>query len=313
MLSRRHLRIKVLHALYQFFQNEGTDMARGVKKLNENIQSIFDLYLYELKALVELRNLAEEDIERRKNKRLPTADDLNPSANLANNTFLGWLENNEPFAKEVDLNHIRWTDNREIIRKLFKELKDTEEYFEYQSLSAPTVEDDKRFVKWTYGTFISDNELFHHFYDEKELSWADDLDAAQLMLTKTIKRFTADDGVYTELPRLIKDISDLRFAESLYRKVVLKSDDLEQLITKHAKNWETDRIALVDMILMKQALTEFTEFSDIPLNVSLNEYIELSKQYSTPKSGHFINGILDKLKAQMSDDGSIKKIGRGLL
>jgi N utilization substance protein B len=313
MLSRRHIRIKVLQALYQYFQNPGSDMAKGNKKLLESIHSIYDLYLYELKTLGELLKIAEDEIERKKSKRLPTQEDLNPKVNFVNNRFLKWLESNRAFSKEVENNHISLGDDREVLKRIYREMEATEEFANYLNLNTPSADDDKNFVKWVYGTYIVNSDSLHQLYESKEMHWADDLDAAQMIATKTIKRF---DSSYTEdssLPKLIKDSTDLDFAEVLYRKSIIKSDEYEKLIHDKAKNWETDRIALIDTLLMKLAITELINFPEIPVKVTLNEYIDISKEYSTPKSGVFINGILDKVKADLIESGDIRKIGRGLL
>lgn len=313
MLSRRHIRIKVLQALYEYFQNEGTEMTRGNKRLLESIHGIYDLYLFELKALSDLLRIAEDEIDRRKNKRLPTAEDLNPSTRFVDNLFLNWLKTNINFNKQIELNHVSWGENKETLRNIYKQMEGSDEYQEYIALSANDIDADKKFVKWVYGTYIVNSDLVHQLYEDKNMHWADDLDAAQMMVTKTIKRFTAEMDEFSPLPKLIKDTDDIAFAETLYKKCIANSEAYEQLIHEKAVNWEMDRIALIDIILMKQAIVELTNFKEIPIKVTFNEYIELSKEYSTPKSGNFINGILDKLKADLVDKGDIRKIGRGLL
>lgn len=313
MLSRRHIRIKVLHALYQYFQNPGSDMGRGVKRLMESIHGIYDLYLYELRALTNLRQIAEDDIERRKNKRLPSQEDLNPSLNFVQNSFLVWLENNVAYKKQIEQNHVSWVENRETLRKIYREMEQEQEFQKYLNSGKSDIEADKHIVKWIYGTFIVNNDVIHQLYEEKDMHWADDLDAAQMMVTKTIKKFDGNNDEYSSMPRLIKDHSDLEFAEVLYRKSINNSDEYDKMIHEKARNWEADRIALIDTILMKQAISEMLNFQDIPVKVTLNEYIELGKEYSTPKSGVFLNGILDKLKEELMEKGEIRKIGRGLL
>lgn len=313
MLSRRHIRIKVLHALYQYFQNPGSDMGRGGRKLQESIHSIYDLYLYELKALSDIHKIAEEEIERRKSKKLPSSEDLNPRLNFVKNSFLQWLRDNVAFNKQVELNHISWGEDRDLLRRIFREVEGTTEFEDYLNLENATADDDKNFIKWIYGTYIVSDESLHQLYEERQLHWADDLDAAQMMATKTIKRFEKSYDAHSPLPKLIKDRSDLEFAETLYNQCILQSEEFDKMIHDKARNWEMDRIAMVDIILMKQAISELISFQDIPVKVTLNEYIDLSKEYSTPKSGNFINGILDKIKAELIENGKIRKIGRGLL
>ncbi len=313
MLSRRHIRIKVLHALYEYFQNPGTDMARGTKKLRESIHSIYDLFLYELKALHDIHKIALEDIERRKNKRLPSKEDLNPNTRFVDNRFLNWLDNNREFEKQVEQNRVSWSEDREILRRIYKEFIDGEEYETYMTQVENTVEDDKRIIRQLYGLLIVNDDILHQYYEDADMHWADDLDAAQMMVAKTIKRYDEEMNEFTALPKLIKDQDDLEFAMTLYTKCIVNSDEFGELILEKATNWEADRIAMIDIILMKLALAELLNFKEIPVKVTLNEYIELSKEYSTPKSGNFINGILDKLKSDLEDKGDIRKIGRGLL
>ncbi len=312
MLSRRHIRIKVLQALYEYFQNP-VDMSRGEKKLSKTINAIFELYLHELKALKEILHIAEEKIEIKRNKKLPTPEDINPNLRFVENSFLNWLRNNKQFAELVEKLHISWSENRETLGKLFRDFQKSDDYHAYMNAESTDIDSDKRIVRQLYGKYITNSDLIHQIYEERNMHWADDLDAAQMMVSKTIKKFDIDSSEESSLPRLLKDRSDLDFALTLYRKCILKSDDYEKRIHEKARNWETDRIAVVDIILMKMALAELVNFKEIPVKVSLNEYIELSKEYSTPKSGNFINGIIDTLKDEMMASGEIRKIGRGLL
>ncbi|MGB0176881.1 MAG: transcription antitermination factor NusB, partial [Owenweeksia sp.] len=157
------------------------------------------------------------------------------------------------------------------------------------------------------------NETIHQLYEDRNMHWADDLDAAQMMVAKTLKSYSEEQDETTSLPELLKDDSDIEFARTLYRTSIKNSESYGEMIHEKANNWEMDRIAVVDVILMKMALAELVSFNEIPVKVTLNEYIELSKEYSTPKSGNFINGILDKLKNELTEAGDIRKIGRGLL
>jgi len=312
MLSRRHIRIKVLQALYEYSQNPG-DIAKGEKKLKEAIDNIFELYLYELKALQLILRLAEDQVELKRNKKLPTPEDINPNLRFTENSFLNWLDNNKAFLKLAEQHHISWAEDKEVFNKLLREFQKTEDYQNYMSAEKADIDDDKRIVKQLYGKFITTSDLLHQLYEDCNMHWSDDLDAAQMMVGKTIKKFDAQSDEQTSLPRLLKDRSDLDFALTLFRKSIIKGDEYEQRIHEKAQNWETDRIAVIDIILMKMALAELVNFNQIPVKVSLNEYIELSKEYSTPKSGNFINGIIDKLKDEMISNGEIRKIGRGLL
>lgn len=312
MLSRRHIRIKILHALYGYAQNEGMDMAVAERNLMSSIDKIYELYLYELKAFLDIHTMAEDQIERKRNKKLPTEEDLNPNLKFVNNGFLKWLGGNGKFRSEIEKHKVTWGDEKDILRKLLKEFQTSDEYLAYMSTRENDAEEDQQIMKKLYGKWIVHSELIHQTYEDHNLHWADDLDAAQLMVSRTFRLFR-EEGSENQLPNLIKDDDDIEFARKLYRQSIVKSDEYQELIFDKAKNWESDRIALIDIILMKMALAEMVSFNEIPVKVTLNEYIELSKEYSTPKSGNFINGILDKIKSDLEEKGDIRKIGRGLL
>lgn len=312
MLSRRHIRIKVLHALYAYQLDPSGGLVVVEKRLRESIDGIYRLYLFELKALRDIHRYAEELLEIKKQKKLPTQEDLNPRLTFVNNAFLRWLESDEKVQKAFEKHNISFGEDRELLRKIFRELSEDPQYQEYlQGENELTA--DKRIIRYLYGRYITLNETLHQLYEEHNLHWSDDLDVAQMMVAKTLKRFKGADHPDSSLLSLIKDEDDLVFAGKLLRKTIRESDELAERIRAKAENWETERIATVDIILMKMALAELMTFDQIPIKVSLNEYIELSKQYSTSKSSVFINGILDKIKEEMLAKGELRKIGRGLL
>lgn len=313
MLSRRHIRIKVLQALYELGKDETVDIVVGIRKLQRSIDRIYELFLFELKAISDVHQFAKEQIEQKKNRKLPSKEDLNPNMRFAENKFLTWLENNNQFNSGIERYKINWGDEKDILIRIFKEFQESKEYQEYMSAEENTISDDKRIVKIFYGKHIVYSEVFHQLYEEKEMHWADDLDAAQMMVAKSLKSFGESFDESTALPSLLKDTSDLEFAKILYRDCRQNDSKYSELIHAKTKNWELERIAQIDVLLMKMALSELINFNQIPVKVSLNEYIEISKEYSTPKSGNFINGILDKLKFDLDESGEIKKIGRGLL
>lgn len=312
MLTRRHIRIKVMQGLYQHQQTEGFDLSIGEKNLRKSIERIYELYLYELRTLTEILKIAKDQVEKNRNKHLPTYEDLNPNLRFVENPILNQLLLNEEFNKELEYHHINFTDERDLLRAMFRDFLRSEEYKSYLSKPMAFAEDHQKIVRFLYGVFVTQNDTLHQLYEEKSLHWADDLDAAQMMVAKTIKQYKAGSETVKLLP-LLKDDSDMDFAMKLYRKVISGGAELEEKIFTKAKNWESDRIAVVDVILMKMAVAEMTSFSDIPVKVTINEYIELSKEYSTNKSATFINGIIDNLRKDLESAGEIRKIGRGLL
>lgn len=341
MLTRRHIRIKVLHALYGFEQRDEKDMAKSIKDLKNNLDAIYDLYLYELKALLQFLYAAQERIEVNKKKHLPTKEDLSPNTRFVDNKVLNLFDQNAQLTNWFESRNIKWGEHRDKFKRMFKELTLTEEYMRYM-VSERTLPQDKKLMKFIYGRFLAYNEDFHALYEDMNMNWADDLDAAQMMVVKTMKVMMEVEGTtvskanysaeevqeieaHKKLPEdfnfeqqkitvdLFKDKADKEFGPHLFTKTINHFEEFGKLIAGKTANWESDRIALVDITLMKMALTEMMEFPEIPVKVTLNEYIELSKMYSTPKSSQFINGVLDNMASEFRKAGKIKKLGRGLL
>jgi N utilization substance protein B len=319
MLSRRHLRIKVMQALYAHFQIEDSTVILSEKKLVSNIESIYDLYIHFLSAIIEVKDIAHNILEDARQKFLPTEEDLNPNTRFVHNLFISQLDNNVDLRKNINRLKINWSDDKDLFRKIFLSFRESEEYKSYMKASASGYKEDKEITVKLLSNFLLANEAFVSLFEEKNLYWADDMDTAVMMILKTIKKWNKSYNEYQLLPPLLvspdeegDDLID-DFVLKLFRKTIIHSDEFDALIAKYAANWELERIAILDVILFKMALTEFIEFPSIPVKVTINEYIEISKEYSTPKSKQFINGLLDKMSADMKKEGRIKKMGRGLI
>ncbi len=339
MLTRRHIRIKVLQTLYGYSQEDNPKLASSLKELDKNLEKIYELYLYEMRIFVELHKLVEERIEKNRNKFRPTDEDLNPNTKLFDNRVLNAFVENSELQKQFEDYKVHWGENREILLKIYNEFRESASYARYMNSGESGLKEDKQVLKIFYAEFITHNETLHQLYEDVNMHWADDLDAAQMFVVKTIKSIQevgehiysklSFDGVELDSPKdlpsgfaldkskltvnLYKDKEDAKFGELLLRHSVNEADENEKLIQSKTKNWDTDRIAAVDILLMKMAIAELKHFDQIPVKVTLNEYIDLSKEYSTPKSSQFINGILDKLVEQLKSDGAIVKVGRGLM
>jgi len=313
MLTRRHLRIKVFQALYAYAYDPQRGLIKAEKQLRQSIDEIYRLYLYDLAALVLIHRFAKERIEISRQKRLPSQEDLNPNLRFVENRFLSWLERNPRFKQEVEDLHIKFGDEKELIRKIFRDFLEDERYQLYMEADHNDLKEDRKLVKYLYGTYLAENEDLHEVYEARNMFWSDDLDAAQAMVVKTITSFDSKREQESALIPLIKNQEDLDFALKLFRISVNEGDKFESKILEKAEHWEGDRLAAIDQVLMKMALAELVTFNQIPVKVTLNEYIELAKQYSTRRSGQFVNGILDKLQQEMTEAGEIRKIGRGLL
>ncbi len=314
MLNRRHLRIKVLQALYAYFQSNEDNFRRTENELMQAVERIQDLYLYLLLTFSEIKVIAENRIEENTKKIRPTEEDLNPNTKFIDNKIILMLEENKELRRLSEERKVNWIgdEHHEMFRKMFLTIKDSEIYFEYMNIEARTFEDDKAFALELFKVEIANSELLYNFFEEKSIHWIDDIDLACSMVLKTLK--TANEGEVLELLPLYKvDDDEQDFIRDLLRKTISMDKENEVLIDDLTKNWELDRIAKMDVILMKMAITELQVFSNIPTKVTLNEYIEISKFYSTPKSNGFINGILDKAIDRLQAEKKIVKIGRGLM
>lgn len=314
MLNRRHLRIKVLQALYSWYQSEDSGQLKGEKELLASIEKIYDLYISYLLIFEELTHLAEMRIEERKNKKLPTPDDLNPNLKFVQNPIFSALKNNARLKKEAEKRKINWQAENDMMRQIMNQIYQSEIYEAYMSSRTSVMSEDVDFVVKLFTDYLANNDLLLHYFEEKSVHWNDDIDMVCGWVIKTIQSVKGNKNPDDLLVNLYKDEeADIKFVKDLYRITIKLDKENEELISKKAQNWENERIAMMDLILMKMALAEVKEFNSIPVKVTLNEYIEISKFYSTPKSNGFINGILDKAFTELKESGSIKKIGRGLL
>jgi transcription antitermination protein NusB len=314
MLNRRFLRVKVLQAIYAGIQGEDFDTVVGKKNLDTNIDKIYSLYIELLNILPELRSVALKKIEDDKAKRLPSESDLNPNLKFVDNNLLVMLSQSESLRSVSENKKVNWkgTDKQEFIRNLMASIR-KEQYFQ-DYMNGDLDDDDIQFVRHIFKTFIVNSEAIQDYYEERSIFWLDDLDLAATMGLKSIKNLGETKKDETLILDLFKDQNDEEeFYTELFYKTLEQRDETSKIIDNHADNWEFDRIAVMDILIMQMALTELMEFSSIPKKVTLNEYIDLAKCYSTPKSGPFINGVLDKAIQDLEKQKKINKIGRGLI
>lgn len=314
MLNRRHLRIKVLQALYAYFQSKEDDLLKSEKELFNAIERIYDLYIFLLLSFPEVKNKALIRIEENKKKYLPNEDDLQPNLKFVDNQVIDVIENHPELRRLSEERKVNWigAEEQEIFRKMILQIRESETYFEFMNNSESGFEEDKAFAVSLFKEEIANFPALYHYFEEKSIHWLDDIDLACSMVIKTIKAFGTE-GVNEILPLYKPEDDERDFVRNLFRQTIAKDDENEALIDELTKNWEMDRIARMDVILMKMAITELQIFSNIPKKVTLNEYIEISKFYSTPKSNIFINGVLDNAVARLEKENKINKMGRGLM
>jgi N utilization substance protein B len=319
MLSRRHLRTKVLQTVYSFILSDNQDLVAGEKQLLKSIDKLYELYISQLSLLLEIADFARIRLEEAKKKYFPTQEDLNPSTKFVNNKILANLEDNKDYRKYMAKYKISWADEQEMIRKIYIEVKKEGFFQKYLAREEGDFEDDRDVLIKLFKKIISKYEYLEQYYEDKSVFWSfEDFQTANMMAIKTLKQCNENDGPDKPLPEIFKtnndvDNEDRHFMIDLFRKSILHHKEYKNLIAEKAKNWELDRIAIMDILLINMALTEFIDFPSIPVKVTLNEYIEISKYYSSAKSKVFINGILDKLMADLKSENKINKVGRGLL
>jgi N utilization substance protein B len=319
MLSRRHLRTKVLQTVYAFILSDSQDLAAGEKQLLKSIDKLYELYVAQLSLLLEIADFARKRHEGGKKKYFPTQEDLNPNTKFVNNKIIIDLEVNKHYRKLVGKYKVSWADEQDMVRRLYIEVKESGFFQKYLDKESSDFEDDREVLIKIFKKVISRYEYLEQYYEDQSVFWSfEDFHTSNMMAIKTLKQWKETDGPEQPLPEIFKtnndvDNEDRNFMLELFRKSVIHHNEYKDLIAEKAKNWELDRIAIMDILLINLALTEFIDFPSIPVKVTLNEYIEISKYYSSAKSKVFINGILDKLMADLKAENKINKMGRGLL
>lgn len=311
MLNRRHIRIKVLQAFYAFSQSNNDNLVSGEKEFMHSMKKIYDLYIYLLQIYIPLKRIANIKIEEAKRSFLEKDKHVFNKAFVSNKIIKSLESSNQLNKIAVDLK-INWegVEENELIKKLYKSIYTSASFQDILNSDSIDFDDQKSHLINLFKEEICNFELMHHFFDEKSIYWQDDLDHVSSMVIKTLK--SIDDDLNFKVMPLWKE-DEKEFALNLFRQAILNKSSNDGILQKYSKNWESERLAKMDSLIMNLAITEAKEFSSIPLKVTLNEYIEISKYYSTPKSNGFINGILDKIFEDFKKDGKLKKVGRGLI
>lgn len=309
MLSRRHIRVKVMQSLYSYLSTKVNEIPVAERAMLKHFDEVVELKLVIISLWIQLVKHADNFYDEGKKKHLPTALDLNPNTRFVDNDIITSVRNDLHVMDKVAKFSGIWIKNdHDIVHKLFKELYQSDLYQKYIASENKDVEVDKKFIINALNDYILKNELVHHIFEERSIYWVDDLPFIAAIIFGDIKE---DKSMDTK--GAFKDSSDKEFALKLFRNTINNNSDYEEIIVKFARNWELDRIAKMDQLFLKMAFAEILSMPDLPVKVSMNEYIEISKYYSTAKSKLFVNGLLDNFVKTYTRDGKIKKIGRGLV
>ena len=307
MINRVLIRLKVIQVIYAYYQNGGRNLEAAEKELFYSLSKAYDLYKYLLLLMIEVTQFAERRIDNRRNKLRPTYEDLNPNTRFIDNAFMAQLMQNAQL-EEFRANQKRtWDDEGGVVKHLFEKIEQTKAYQEYMAKDALTYEDDRELWRKLYRTTIGQNETIDEILEEQSLYWNDDKAIVDTFVLKTIKRFDPENGAEQELMPEYKDDEDKEFARKLLRTAITGAEAYRKLMENNAKNWDMERFAFMDILIMQVALAEIFAFPSIPVSVTLNEYVEIAKMYSTPKSGGFINGMLDSIVNQLKSENKLNK------
>ena len=314
MLNRRHLRVKVLQSLYAYHQSNSGDIKQHEKNLLQSVDKVYEMYIWMLSLISEVVAFAANDASERANKHLPTADDLHADVKILSNRFVLSLLKNKEYLAGLKKYKVSWDFEPELTKSLFIVLKSSDEYKEYLLKTGDTIQTDKDIIKFIFKKVVLKSSLAEQVFEDKFIYWPVDKDVLQALIAKTFKNFSNDNYELNKLAEVTGNWEeDREFIVNLFEESIRHNSDYQELIAQKTQNWEPDRIAMMDTLLMKMALAEFINFSSIPVKVTINEYLEISKEFSTPKSNSFINGILDKILSELKAENKINKIGRGLI
>lgn len=284
------------------------------RNMMKSIDQIYDLYIYILNLIKVQKEIAEHRIQLAQSKNFPTQEDLNPNLKFVNNKVFRVLESNLELNRYTsDNKNLLWDVYDSYPNNIYKSLIESDLYKDYMKSGKNSFEEDQEFVLNFFVELIAEYDDLHDYLEGIQITWADDVHIANAMVHTTIKSFRENSSPLISLFKVYKDTDDKRFTEELFRKTIRHQSETKNMIDEKAQNWELDRIATIDLIILEMALTEFLHFPNIPAKVTINEYIELAKNYSTEKSRVFVNGILDKTLKELKDNNNLPKYGRGLL
>jgi len=313
MISRRLLRIKALLVLYAFFKNGAGSIQNAEKELFHSINKVEEMYYMLFLLIVEVRNFGENKIEKARQKQIATAEDLHPNTSFTDNKVINQINESSGFHKYLKTSKITWINYPELVKNLYNELIETDFYKEYIKLDTIEYKDDKELVNFFFSEILYNSKELYGVFEEQSVYWNDDADFVIGMVVKTIKEFKENRPESVRYYPVFQKEEDSDFVKHLFRKTLINHVDYRNIIEKQLENWDVERIAYTDKLILMMAVAEMMEFSSIPVNVTFNEYIEIARKYGSEKSSAFINGVLDKMIQELKIEGKIIKTGRGLV
>lgn len=314
MTSRRLIRIKVLQLLYSYIKNDNVSQAEIERDLLISMEKSTDLFFQIFLLLTDIRQKAFRKIDIARNRHFATENDLHPNTRFIDNPVFSIIENNKKYQNYLHNHPLSWNDAPEVVNRIFDEIQESQHYQLYMQKDEVTFEDHKQLILKIFVDIIAQNELFFQALEDKSIFWNDDYELVFGIVyksLKSIKETTAEEDNFFH--SVYNTEEDTEFARTLLRKTVLDYDENIKTIDKFARNWEIERVSDMDKLIMAAAISELKHFPSIPVKVTLDEFIEISKSYSSLKSSAFINGILDKVVTLLKESDQLNKSGRGLM
>jgi N utilization substance protein B len=295
-------------------QNGSDSIEKEEKFLLYSIDNLLDLYLIMLSSLIEIGKKEAIFIEKSSQKHITTAEERNPNKKFINNSIFQILAENNSLSIALENRKItNWELNDDYILILLDVIKKSDLYKNYMSNAVNDFEEDKQFILDVFMEIIAPNEKLYDYLEDNKLTWIDDIPVVNTQIIKQLKQLKSSKDEAFRVPKIYKDQEDKEYVTNLFRKTVLNERELAKEYVDKTPNWDSERIAEIDTIVLKMAICEFIKFPSIPVKVTINEYLEIAKEYSTPKSSIFINGILDNLVKEFETNNKLNKIGRGLM
>lgn len=307
MINRVLIRLKIVQIIYAYYKNSGKTIKATEDEVFFSLSKAYDLYNYMLLLIVGITHYAADRISFLSMKIRPTESDRNPNLKFVNNRFVAQLECNEQLVKFAEKSKLNWVDNSDLLRRMLDKIEESDIYKEYMSTETSSYEEDKELWRKLYKAFVFDNEELDSLLEEQSLYWNDDKSIVDSFVLKTIKRFEEENGSTQPLLPEYKDVADMEFARKLFRNAINNAEQYREMMSSNSKNWDMSRLAFMDVVIMQVALAEIMTFDDVPLSVTLNEYVEIAKHYSTLKSGSFVNGMLDTITKKLRQENKINK------
>ena len=303
-----------MQLIYAFQGGESDDLKIQERLLDKSMTGMYELYLLLIDLMIKVVDKAENHLQIAKQKHLATEADKNPNYKFISNSILSTIKANETLLEALGTHKItNWDFDDEYVDVIFRSTIKSDLYDKYMGSQKMSIEEDRDFILKWFKTIIAPNEKLYDYFEDKKITWLDDLPVVNTLIVKVLKKLNDDNASDLLVPDLFKDKDDKQFGIDLLNKTILNTTSLNEEIAEKTMNWDKDRIANIDLVLLQMAITELKKFPSIPIKVTINEYLEIAKEYSTPKSSVFVNGILDKLVKEYQAKGTLNKMGRGLM